>query len=133
VAKSQFKLNSNKLDYIGKLLNVGRKIKTSPGLWLRILKGDRKAINEMVVYNKQDVLLLERVYKKFIPYIPNHLNRELFGGTGCPHCGSTHIQSRGVHYAISRVYRRWQCQNEDCLKWFRTTKAEPGSPKFRIL
>ena len=133
VAKARFMLNSNKLDYIGGLLKVGRKKQTSPGLWMRVLNGERKAIQEMVSYNKQDVLLLRDVFLKLRPYIPNHINRELFGGTGCPRCGSHKIQSRGVHRAISRVYRRWQCQNPSCMGWFKTSKAEPGTTKFRVL
>lgn len=81
VAKCKFLFNSNKLDYIAKVLGVGRKKVTSPGLWMRVLQGDPKAVKEMVgAYNKQDVLLLEKVFKKLQPYIPNHVNRELFGG-----------------------------------------------------
>lgn len=118
VAKARFYLNSNKLDYLGQFLGVGRKKETKTGLWMRVLKGEKKAIHEMVEYNKQDVLLLERVFMKLRPYIANHINRELFGGEGCPRCGSHKVQSRGFHRAISRVYRRWQCQA--CSGWFRS-------------
>jgi hypothetical protein len=131
IAKSRLMLNSNKLDYLGGLLGVGRKKHTTSGLWLKALQGDKRAIKEMVEYNKQDVLLLERVFLKLRPFAANHINRELFGGTGCPRCGSTKIQSRGLHRAIARIYRRWQCQS--CSGWFKSTKAEPGSSKFRIL
>jgi hypothetical protein len=132
VAKSRLLLNSNKLDYIGGLLKVGRKKPTTSGLWMRVLNGDKKAVKEMVSYNKQDVLLLERVFKKLRPYISNHLNRELFGGTGCPRCGSTKVQSRGFHRAISRVYRRFQCQT--CFGWFRqATNEKSVSTKSRVL
>jgi len=132
VIKQQFMLNSNKLDYAGKLLGVGRKIHTEHGLWLRVLNGEKKAIRDMVEYNKQDVLLLERVFNKLQPYIPNHVNRELFGETGCPRCGSRKIQSRGFHRAISRVYRRFQCVA--CGGWFRTVVNEKTiRPANRIL
>ncbi len=132
VAKSQFMLNSNRLDYLGAFLGLGRKKDTPKGLWLDVLRGDRKAIKIMVDYNKQDVVLLEKVFKKLVPYIPNHISRELFGGTGCPRCGSTKIQSRGVHRAISRMYKRWQCQS--CSGWFKTAKAEPKpTTKYRVL
>lgn len=132
VAKSQFMFNSNKLDYLGQRLGVGRKIHTTGGLWLKAFQGNRQAIREMVTYNKQDVLLLEKVFLKLVPYIPNHTNRELFGGTGCPRCGSTHIQSRGLHRAISRVYQRFQCR--DCGGWFRqVTNEKAVKTKFRVL
>ena len=131
VAKSKFYFNSNKLDYLGGLLKVGRKKPTTTGLWMRVLQGDKKAIKEMVSYNKQDVLLLARVFYKLRPYMDDHISRELYGGVGCPRCGSSKIQSRGLHRAISRVYRRWQCQK--CFGWFKTSKAEPGTTKFRVL
>lgn len=131
VAKSQFMFNSNKLDYVGGLLKVGRKKPTTAGLWMKAFNGDKRAIREMVEYNKQDVLLLERVFLKLRPYIPNHINRELFGKTGCPRCGSKHVQSRGLHRAISRVYRRWQCQT--CSGWYRSTKNDPTPITSRVI
>jgi len=131
-AKSKLLLASNKLDYLGKLLGVGRKIKTSSSLWLKVLAGEAEAVREMVRYNKQDVLLLRDVFKKLQAYIPNHINRELFGGNGCPRCGSTKIQSRGIHRAISRVYQRFYCK--DCGGWFRRTVNDRSfTTKYRVL
>jgi DNA polymerase elongation subunit (family B) len=132
VAKSKFYLNSNKLDYIGKLLGVGQKSKTSHGLWLRVLQGDADAVREMEKYNKQDVVLLENVYSKLRPYINTQLSREFFGEEGCPRCGSQKIQSRGTHKAITKEYHRWQCQ--DCGGWFRTLRGDTGTTtKYRVL
>jgi len=125
VAKSRFLFNSNKLDYLGQILSVGRKKPTTPGLWLRVLKGDTAAIREMVTYNKQDVILLEKVFVKLQPFIANHLSRQLFGNTGCPRCGSSKVQSRGFHRAVTRVYRRFQCQK--CMGWFRSLKNVDGT------
>lgn len=132
VAKSRFRFNSNKLDYLGRYLGVGRKKPTTPGLWMRVLQGDRKAIKEMVAYNKQDVLLLERVFLKLRPYVNNHANLELFGNTGCPRCGSKKVQSRGFHRAVSRVYRRFQCQS--CGGWHKSAVNEKAvKPQFRVI
>jgi len=126
VAKTHFLFNSNRLDYLGKFLGLGRKASTTPGLWLEVLKGNKKAVKEMVVYNIQDVLLLENVFKQLQPYVTN-INQHLFtDGTGCPRCGSKHVQSRGVHRAESRAYQRFQCQG--CGGWFKHAKAEP-TPK----
>lgn len=121
-ARKRFLFNANKLDYLGAILGVGRKKPTTGGLWLEVLRGNKSAIREMVSYNKQDVLLLERVFMKLRPYIQSHINRELFGKTGCPRCGSLKVQSRGFHRAISRVYRRFQCQG--CSGWFRAVTNE---------
>lgn len=132
VAKANFYLNSNSLDYLGQRLKVGKKIDVGHKLWLRILNGDRKAIEDMVRYNKGDVTLLEGVFEKLRPYISNHLNRELLGEEGCPKCGGTKLQSRGYHKAVSRVYRRWQCQS--CTGWFRSATNEKSiKPKYRTL
>jgi hypothetical protein len=132
VAKTRFLFNSNKLDYLGHLLEVGRKKPTTNGLWLRVLQGDKSAIREMVAYNKQDVALLERVFLKLQPYIANHLNRQLFGKSGCPRCGSLKVQSRGVHRAVTRVYNRFQCQK--CGGWFRSLKnIENTTTPTRVL
>lgn len=132
IAKQRFRFNSNRLDYLGKFLGLGGKKSTPPGLWLDVLKGDKKAIHTMVDYNKRDVTLLESVFLKLRPYVANHINRELFSRTGCPRCGSTKLQSRGFHRAISRVYRRFQCQS--CFGWHRAVANEKSiSPKTRVL
>lgn len=95
VARSKFKFNSNKLDYIGKYLNVGQKIETSYEMWKDIfLKNDRKALRQMVEYCKQDVNLLEAVYKKLrINITPKTHFGMIFGGAkmDCPECGSDDI------------------------------------------
>ena len=130
IAKQKFLFASNKLDYLGQFLGLGQKIKTSPGLWMRVLQGDPDAVKEMVTYNQQDVLLLEKVYGKLKPYAPVP-NLELFGRDGCPRCGSHKIQARGVHRAITKTYQRWQCQ--DCRGWFRTLRGEAGATQNRVL
>lgn len=132
IAKSKFLLNSNKLDYLARYLGFGKKIHTSNELWLRILRGDRKAIHKMVEYNKHDVTLLEKVFLKLRPYAPNYVSRQLFGHSeGCPRCGSKRYQSRGFHRAISRVYRRFCCN--DCGGWWKSTRPEGKATTSRIL
>ena len=131
VARANFLLNSNSLNYLGKFLGVGAKIHTGYELWLRVLNGDKRAIKEMVRYNKQDVVLLEKVFKKLQPYVANHFNRELLGETGCPRCGSHKVQSRGFSRALTRVYRRFQCQS--CSGWFRSVKPEPLKARHRTI
>ena len=71
MARAGFKFNSNKLDYMGQFLGLGKKIKTEYNLWKNIaLKNDPVSMKKMVVYCKQDVLLLEEVYKTLQPYCP---------------------------------------------------------------
>jgi len=131
IARKRFLFNSNKLDYLGHVLGVGRKLKTGNSLWLKVLDGDRKAIKKMVEYNKGDVALLEKVFLKLRPFMPNYLNRGLLELEGCPRCGSKKTQRRGVSRNATRTYQRWQCQ--DCGGWFRSAKSEPPTASTRTI
>lgn len=131
VARRSFLLNSNRLDYLGQYLGIGRKIETPQGLWLKALHGDKAAIREMVTYNKGDVDLLEAVFDKLRAYMPEHVNRHLFSKDGCPRCGSTKVQSRGFRYALTRKYRRFQCLA--CGGWWRASKPEKDAADARLL
>jgi hypothetical protein len=113
---------SNRLDYIGQYLDVGRKLHNSPSLWTKAFKGDRKAIQQMVEYNIQDVQLLEDVYNELRPFMKNHPNYNVIMGTedNCPKCGSAHLTKRG--FSITRVGRRQRFQCNDCGAWSESTK-----------
>ena len=117
IAKSRFLFNSNRLDYLGKYLKVGRKIETDFGLWLEAMKGSRKAIEKMVVYNREDVRLLERVYLKLRPYVPARLNMSHWSNDNraCPSCGEAALESRGIGMNRVSTYRRMQCRA--CRAW----------------
>lgn len=71
MARSNFRFNSNKLDYMGKFLKLGEKNKTEFNLWRGIvMENDPFSMKEMVDYCKQDVLLLEEVYKQLQQFCP---------------------------------------------------------------
>lgn len=106
---------SNKLAYIGPLLQIGRKVKNEGiDLWVKCIDGDSVALRKMERYNIGDVRLTEKLYKKLIPFIHNHPH---LGTTKneCGACGSNHVQSRGYrrtkHYKIQRI----QCNT--CGSW----------------
>lgn len=129
VAKSRFMFNNNRLDYLGQLLGLGRKKSTPRGLWLDVLRGDKKAVQVMLDYNKQDVVLLKAVYDKLMPFVKKPLAG---GGEGCPRCASKNVQSRGTSMtAAGNVSTRYQCQA--CGGWFRNAKAERTVSKVRVL
>lgn len=117
IAKARFYFNSNRLDYLGKYLGVGKKIETTFGLWLDCMKGDRKAMRQMVRYNEQDVLLLERVFLKLRPYVEAKLNHALWteSGRGCPTCGKEMLESRGFGVTRAGTHHRLQCRA--CGAW----------------
>jgi uncharacterized protein YprB with RNaseH-like and TPR domain len=69
-ARAGFAFNSNKLDYISQYLGLGAKIKTDFQLWKDVLNGSKEALDRMVKYCNQDVLVLEKVYETLQPYSP---------------------------------------------------------------
>lgn len=114
LAKRHFKFESNKLDDLGRDLGVGRKMKHQGfDLWLKCMAGDEKAWREMKRYNKQDVILLEKIYLKLRGWAPQHpklhFNRE------CVFCGSSKVQRRG--YIVTKSGKRVKYQCMDCGGW----------------
>lgn len=89
-ARRYFKLDNNKLDYLGQLLGVGRKTAiTNHDVWYDcLIHDDEKAWKKLARYNIQDVVLLEKIYKKLLPFATNHPNGALSAGREdiCPRC-----------------------------------------------
>jgi DNA-directed RNA polymerase subunit RPC12/RpoP len=116
VVKKRFRFVSNKLDHITQELNIGEKVKhEGHELWIKCMNGDKKAWKDMEKYNKMDVILLDRLYHKLLPWIKNHPNYGLYTEqehTLCPNCGSTHIVKNGVETTQTMAYQRYRCQ--DC-------------------
>ncbi len=86
-------MTSNRLDYLSKVFTGEGKIHTSPGLWMKCMNGDAKSMREMVKYNKVDVVRLEGVYNKLLPYMKAHPHIGAMSGQdknhSCNKCGST--------------------------------------------
>lgn len=119
------RFDSNKLDDLGELFGIGRKIKTDIDLWWGCMTGDTKAQKRMVTYNKQDVKLTEELYKYELPYMASHPNRANIENRpkACPRCGKeSFIWSMGIRYTKSGQYRRYQCKK--CGSYFSGRKAE---------
>lgn len=131
VAKKYFRFNSNKLDDLGNLLGLGRKVQTGGfELWMGCMRGDVKSWATMKTYNKQDVELLEKIYLKLRPWIDNHPSLAMLDNRpdACPKCGHEVLQSRGVRHTKVSTYTRYQCQG--CGGWCQSRKAEKSEIKF---
>lgn len=118
VAKRYFNFTSNKLDDLGDYFEIGRKINTGGfELWLGCVNNDKKSWDLMCKYNKQDVVLLEKVYQTMLPYITNHPNYNLLLDTthSCPNCGEDKLQKRGT--SITRVSKSQRYQCTGCGAW----------------
>jgi DNA polymerase elongation subunit (family B)/predicted RNA-binding Zn-ribbon protein involved in translation (DUF1610 family) len=117
-ARQQFRFPSNKLDYVGRALGLGRKTSHEGfELWIKCMNKDPDAWERMEEYNIQDVWLLEQVYYKFLPWIKKHPNIGVHSDTEhiCPNCGSHSVQRRGYNITGSGKYQRYQCK--DCGTW----------------
>lgn len=119
VVKGRFRLVSNKLDFVAQALGLGKKIKTKGmELWFGCMHGDNTAWRSMERYNKQDVVLLEKLYTRLRPWIKHHPIHTLTGDRPlCPTCGSKEVNARGIARTKVAEYRRFQCK--PCGSWFR--------------
>lgn len=121
VASRYFKFDSNSLNNLGSYLNLGKKVENGGfDLWVRCIAGDKEAWALMKDYNKQDVVLLEKVYLKLRPYIENHPNLNLLsdkpkGDISCPTCQSSNVTKRGFSTTLTGRKQRYQCG--DCGSW----------------
>jgi predicted RNA-binding Zn-ribbon protein involved in translation (DUF1610 family) len=131
IAKRHFRFTSNRLDYLGDVLGVGRKIDTGGfELWEKCLKGDEKAMDDMLTYNKQDVFLLEDVYDKLKPFAkihPSHAATE--EEQVCPKCGGDHMIKRGFAYTNTARYQRYRCM--ECGSWSRSRANDRSKEEMK--
>lgn len=120
-ASKYFYFNSNKLDYIGQVLGLGRKIKTDFDLWKDIqLKKCPVALAKMCRYNARDVDLLEQVYHKLKFCVKPKTHAGVFGGLDkwtCPRTGSTNVEKAKTRVTSSGTVTH-QMKNKDDGSYF---------------
>lgn len=118
LGKKYFNFNANRLDYLGKLFGLGEKLPTSFELWAKCAEGNKKAIQEMADYNKQDVALLEKVFLYMLPHVNSNLNHNLFSDNEehvCHNCGSTKLQKRGT--IVTKLSKKQRVNCQSCGAW----------------
>lgn len=119
-ARRNFLFNSNKLDYIASFLGFGHKIKTDFGLWKKVLNGDEKALQDMLTYNKRDVELLERVWKRLQAVVKTKSHAGVLQGSAkwtCPRDGSTNVKLSKTRATAGGVIQ-YQMQCLDCGSYY---------------
>ena len=123
-ARGQFRFTSTKLDHILDELGLATKLSHRGfKLWVDCMYGDADAWKEMEEYNVQDVVAMEPLYQKLLPWIKNHPNIALYKSGReqvCPKCGSAKIVKRGFQRSKVAVYQRYQCL--DCASWSQSRK-----------
>lgn len=61
---------SNSLGDLGVELGLGKKKALEKGFWRKVMNKDRKSIEKMKIYAKQDINLLRKLYKVIEPFFP---------------------------------------------------------------
>lgn len=122
--KKKFRGTSNKLDYWLKKLGLGAKVQhRGHSLWLDCMNGKAAAFKEMEEYNIGDVVELEKLYDRVLPWIHNHPVIGAFDdSTCCPACKSTKLRREGWRVTKTRKYQRFQCA--ECGTWTHSNKSE---------
>lgn len=115
LAKKYFGFTSNKLEYLTKTLNKKHKKSTHKKfngfeLWKECLLGNKVAWKEMEHYNKLDVLSLEELYTKLIPW-DSSINFDLYhnGLYNQCKCGSRNLKKYGFAFTNVGKFQRYQC------------------------
>lgn len=125
----RFGFTSRRLAHVGPLLKIGEKIRHEGWpLWIGCMNEDNKLWEQMETYNRQDVVLLSRLYDRILPWVKNAFPVSESRGSEhptCPRCGGMRIKSFGVRATASYTYRRFQCMR--CGGWMRQRTSERGS------
>ena len=125
-SRRRFRFPSNKLDYVAKALGLkGKHEHEGFNLWIKCMNKDKEAWKEMEKYNREDVLVLESVYYKFLPWIKSHPNIGIAENRPsiCPACGNGHLTRRGFNLTQAGKYQRYQCQS--CGTWSSDRNTQP--------
>lgn len=133
VVRSKFRFASNKLDDVLKELGFkGKHPNRGLSLWFECMQGVKSAWKEMETYNTDDVLELENLYLRVLPWITNHPNRSVHDReVKCTNCGSHRFQNRGFARLVSGVYQRYQCN--DCGHWMRGSTSIESPLRNRMI
>lgn len=122
IVKKKFKFPYNGLDSVCQYLGLGEKHETDFQLWIDCMYGKRQAWRTMVKYCENDVILLEELFNKVVPWADTYPNVNLYGQDNtdvyrCPKCGSTNVERRGYAFTNVGKYQRYYCK--DCGAWSR--------------
>lgn len=109
--RRNFNFNSNKQDYVAKVLGVGAKNDMGFQDWIDMwLHLDRKAGKKMLDYNKKDVIDLELIDQKTRVHENQPINSHVlarFSGK-CPNCKSK-LAKNGKYRTNLYTYQRYLC------------------------
>lgn len=124
VSSRQFGFSSNKLDALATYFNIENKDNTNFELWVNCMNGYEKSLKYMESYNKKDVIILEKVFIKLLPWIPSFPNMGIYINNikSCSYCGCDDIIEDKFYYTNSNKYKVFRCNK--CNGLSRSKKGE---------
>lgn len=130
--RSQFRFASNKLDFVTQQLGLGGKVRhKGMELWSGCMGGKVTSWEHMERYNKQDVILLEKLYNRIRPFIKQHPNMGFWAkdpeALTCPVCGSGRLEDQGIVRKQSQSYQGYVCL--DCGTHSHARLRKDAAPK----
>jgi hypothetical protein len=128
--RKQFNFMSSSLKSVSRALGTAHKLEHEGfSLWTKVMDGDRQAQRKMEEYNCADIFANEDLYRRILPWIPNHPSYAVVdgedGGLKCPQCGGTSVESSGRAYTALSAYPRYICL--DCQTWLRGAHRIAGA------
>lgn len=119
MVKRTFGFDSNRLDYLCRVL-FGEGKETHDGFktWVGCMQGVKEAWDDMMKYNRKDVLLLERLYLKLRAWDKSHPNVLMAMDVppsvpACTTCGSldVHWKPEDTAPTPANSFTVWECGN----------------------
>lgn len=130
IAKSHLLAFNNRLQTLAKFMTSEEKLENGGWeLWVKVLQRDKKSMELMTKYCKQDVIALEAVFKKLRPFInqmPNYNMYSTHDKPACPNCGSTIVVKNGTRTQKNGIYQQFKCNS--CFTPFQI-KKEGATPQ----
>lgn len=121
---------NNRLGYVGDWLTKDTKMAHQGwDLWVDVYDNKKSAKTLMTKYCKQDVILLEKVFKQLRPFATNIPNHNLWSDDErvCPTCGHTALRSHGWRHTKTKSYQRLRCRKCNSYSRLNARGHEPRS------
>ncbi len=135
-SKQVFGVTSYAMDFMCRQLGYDTKHHTNLELWENCEAGKQAALNEMLVYNKNDVFMLEDLYLRIRGWMITHPNMtylaEMYQPLGpdeyrCKRCGEVINKSKfSQKYTTPGGFIYATCNCPECGAMLRQTKRIPG-------
>jgi hypothetical protein len=118
VISRNFSFTNRSMDYVNYMLQLERKLENEGlELWKKCVAGENESLQNLVTYNRQDVVALQETYLKVRPWIKNHPNIGLWHDSNelvCGFCGSPNITWISSLYPTpTGLYKSFRCDECD--------------------